>query len=1257
MNTASLLMYLKFVKACLIGWESFRNRFFLVLLSGLLMGACTHQAGSVSLFDGYSLDGWEGDTQNVWRVENQTIVGGSLDGNSRNEFLSTKQSYDHFRLTLEYKLIGTEGFVNGGVQFRSRRISDSRNEMVGYQADIGAGWSGSLYDESRRGIMLAEADKQRMARIEKPGEWNRYEILAQGNQVKLFLNDSHMITYVESDQAIEQNGLVALQIHGGCKAEISFRNIMIESLHLPEGPTKGVILNRFGSGQPMDSKQPFSDGEFSPVENEIVVMIGQENFVREQKSGAFESRMIAGFPELNLRFRSMAWEGDTVYEQWRELNFGSWADQLETVKAGMLILQFGQMEAFDGVGRLTEFKTAYHRLLDQFAQQTRRVILVSPMPFEKPLASHAPDLRQRNQDVASYAGVIQGIATERGLIFVNLLTAINQGKAMGRIPKLTSDGIHLTTEGLEVVGTLIANSLGAKSDTVIDEGVLRESVIAKNKYWFDSWRPANWSFSYGDRVSQMFGRGAAGSPSLRESFEQRRPMIMALDDFIHQVSNGSTSPVPTTLNRPEKVSSTEAMTPEEQLATFEMAEGFQVNLYASERDGVVNPVQIAWDEKGRLYVACSPSYPQSLASRPPSDYILVLEDKDRDGKADHHWRFASGLNMIQGLESGRDGLYVCDFDQLIYLRDEDGDLRADSREILFSGFGIGDTHQLVNSISHGPDGSLWFTQGLHAMSVVETPWGLTRLDRAAVWRLQPRTLRLEGFFGGGMAGANCWGVTFDDFGQVFHKTGDRPHGYWTVPGMVRGASPIGSGSRESANQSYSNSPEQYHSVGAMFETSPKTTSIDIVGTKAMPEHIQGAALIGGYFGSVVELHQFNDDGAGFRTTQLPKVMRASNNAFRPVDVSMGPDGAMYLADWYNPVIGHYQASYADPKRDKHHGRIWRIVSTSNTPVQAPDLADMDLSELLNQLKSPERWTRYQAKRLLYYRPTSEVLMAADAWGNIHLDDLSEPESWMIELLGLYQAHETPRPALVERMLEASDYRVRAYAARAAGAWAERLPQTRDWLRKAVEDSHPRVRLEGVVACSYLLSPDSVTIATLALLHPMDRFLDYALRQSVRALQPLWESPWNKGELRFTSTEQQAYLKDLVGNPRVAPSQGAILYEQACLPCHQPEGKGLAGVYPSLAESDWINGDPDRLIRIVLHGLSGPIEVKGKLFQSETDHPMPSFGGLKDEQIASLLTFLRESFGNDAAEINADSVRNVRLLTHGRIAPWTALELN
>ena len=120
-----------------------------------------------------------------------------------------------------------------------------------------------------------------------------------------------------------------------------------------------------------------------------------------------------------------------------------------------------------------------------------------------------------------------------------------------------------------------------------------------------------------------------------------------------------------------------------------MAEGFQAHLVASEEQDVVNPIQIAWDGAGRLYVACSPSYPQSQASVRPSDYILVLEDENGDGLADKHWRFAEGLTMIQGLEPGPGGVYACDFDQLVFLRDEDGDLRADRREVLFSGFGVG----------------------------------------------------------------------------------------------------------------------------------------------------------------------------------------------------------------------------------------------------------------------------------------------------------------------------------------------------------------------------------------------------------------------------------------------------------------------------------------------------------------------------------------------------------------------------------------
>lgn len=366
---------------------------------------------------------------------------------------------------------------------------------------------------------------------------------------------------------------------------------------------------------------------------------------------------------------------------------------------------------------------------------------------------------------------------------------------------------------------------------------------------------------------------------------------------------------------------------------------------------------------------------------------------------------------------------------------------------------------------------------------------------------------------------------------------------------------------------------------------------------------------------------------------------------------------MYLADWYNPVIGHYQVSYIDPQRDKHHGRIWRVSSTNHAPVQQPELASMSLEQLLDQLKSIERWTRYQAKRLLYYRPSSEVLKASDVWARTELNDSLEAEHWMLELLGVYQAHESIRPVLLERMLQASDYRVRAYAARAIGGWAEQLPKAIDWLRKAVGDSHPRVRLEAVVACSYLPSTESVSIATLVLEHPMDRFLEYALRQSVRALQPTWEQPWREGKLDRLSSAQVQYLKDLIGNPPAPPSQGARLYEQACLPCHQPGGKGLAGVYPSLVESDWVTGDAGRLIRIVLHGLTDPIEVNGKSFQTETPTIMPSFAGLTDEQIASLLTYLRSSFGNEAESVSADLVYKVRLETSNRTTPWKESELN
>jgi len=209
-----------------------RTAVFLILVAGSLAGLPAAEPGQpVPLSDGKSFAGWEGDAGKTWRVEAGAFVGGSLRVEvPRNEFLATRRAYTNFVLRLEFKLVGSEGFVNAGVQFRSERVQDPPNEMRGYQADIGEGWYGALYDESRRNKVLVAPKPDDVRRALKPSDWNEYVIRAEGRHIRMWINGVLMVDYTEPDTAIPQQGLIGLQIHGGGKAEVSYRGLTIEEL-------------------------------------------------------------------------------------------------------------------------------------------------------------------------------------------------------------------------------------------------------------------------------------------------------------------------------------------------------------------------------------------------------------------------------------------------------------------------------------------------------------------------------------------------------------------------------------------------------------------------------------------------------------------------------------------------------------------------------------------------------------------------------------------------------------------------------------------------------------------------------------------------------------------------------------------------------------------------------------------------------------------------------------------------------------------
>jgi putative heme-binding domain-containing protein len=530
---------------------------------------------------------------------------------------------------------------------------------------------------------------------------------------------------------------------------------------------------------------------------------------------------------------------------------------------------------------------------------------------------------------------------------------------------------------------------------------------------------------------------------------------------------------------------------------------FEIQLVASEPE-VINPVQINFDPQGRLWVLCIPRYPQLLPGQEPRDYVLVLEDIGPDGRACKSHVFADGLTVPTGLAPGDGGVYVGQADRLLHLKDTKGTGKADERRVLFAGFGTQDTHHTLNSFRWGPDGNLYFNQGIYIKSTVETPYGPRKLWGGCVWQLRPDRLRLE-VHDRSILGTNTWGHIFDAWGQSFCTTA-WPDGIH----LVLPDSPLTTSTDKDVVPplKLTRVADGRH-CGATFITG-----------RHFPNDWQGNLVSGSFAQQLIYRYQFSDVGGKFVGKQMAPLVTSKHRKFRPVDVQMGPDGALYVADWYDEVIQHNQIDFRDPRRDHSRGRIWRIVRKDRSLVTPPKLVGVPIDDVLEQLKAPEAFTRQQAKRALAERDAKEVAVALTTWvKRLDPKDTDLPHH-LLEALWTAQTIDRIDVELLRRVLRSDDLRVRAVATRVLGAWHDRVPDALELLARLAADTDPRVRLEAVLAATRIPTPTAVEAAMHALDQPTDPLLDFAVRKAAIVLRPYWYPEFQKGRLTFSGNSRR-----------------------------------------------------------------------------------------------------------------------------------------
>jgi putative heme-binding domain-containing protein len=836
--------------------------------------------------------------------------------------------------------------------------------------------------------------------------------------------------------------------------------------------------------------------EFELKQDDRVVIIGSEFIEQQIKHNFLESKLIQCWPDRNIQVRNLGWAGDTPsaiargYFNGAKEGYPRLIEEVKRINPTVVFVCYG---ANDGE---SSFESDLKKLLNDLNKITDRIVVFSHPPAEakprvggKVYADVSKTNQLRETNAAKIKTVVESLKADgdSSIQFVDLYSLAIESWSTGQKFARTYDSIRYNSGSYLDLADLALKGLGV-SQQVIDDPELRKLIAEKNELYFHRYRPQNETYLRGFRKHEQ-GQNA-------KEIAEFDALIAQAEARIFAKASGQPLPEPVVEPKPVKLAF-KAATPAEEQATFNIAEGMEVSLFAAE-PMVANPIHMNFDSKGRLWVATSPIYPQIKPGAKPRDEIVVLTDTDGDGVADKKTVFADDLLIPTAvLPDERGGCYVANSTEMLHLEDTDGDGKADRRRVVLSGFGTEDTHHIIHTFRWGPDAAIYFNQSIYIHTHMETPTGVQRLMGSGIWRFDPNqvvaTVGMRGL-------VNPWGHIFNDWGQNFATDGAGGDGInYAFPGSA-----------------YPTAVGFSKVLQGMNPGQPKLCGLEIISSGHFPSDWQGTLVTNDFRGNRVNRFELAENESGYVSKKLPDLLSSSHRAFRPVDLKMGPDGSLFVADWYNPIINHGEVDFRDARRDYKHGRIWR-VSVKGSPKVAPiDFESASLSDLIEMMKQDEQLTRLKSRVELKRRFEDGGFQYDDTF-RTEIEELLGSANPRHQLEGVWTVDAIGKttPDSLDRFLKSENHRVRAAAVRVASNQTESRKEFASKIAPLARDEHPQVRLEFINAWRSLFEPGQIGLLVEVGEKQTDQYIDFALANAFKDTRAHW----------LSRVEEFAFAKD------------------------------------------------------------------------------------------------------------------------------------